>query len=146
MEFDLFQKSVPFPSRFSVVHKKVGTVFVSEILPVAPDPPPVLVGHHSRDWDVVFFHQKSSQPSRSVEGFLAGVSLIFAHFDSDGITIPGSFIVSVLPLLVGRQGLVNATLVNRCNARKVCLTRRDGATAHGPRHRRWAPGWRWNES
>lgn len=57
-------------------------------------------------------HEICGEASGAVESGAAGVPPVFAHFDADGLAVTSAFIVGVLALLVGGEGLVDGMVIN----------------------------------
>ena len=87
-------------------------VFVAEVLFVrVADHAPVLVGNDILKGNVVFLHQLGGELGGACDGCSARIPGVFAHFDTDGFSVSGAFVVGVLSLHVGGEGLVDGVIV-----------------------------------
>lgn len=91
----------------------MGAVFVPEVPSVGiANHAPVLMGDDSGEGDVVLVHEVGSEPGRAVHGGRPGARGVLAHFNTDRVAVPGTFVVGVLALLKVREALVNGGAIH----------------------------------
>lgn len=79
----------------------------------------MLVGDDVLNGNAVLAHELSGEAGGAVEDCFLGMIAVLAHFDADGRSISGPFVVGVLALFIGGKALVDGECIDREVPREV---------------------------